>query len=498
MTFAPSPYQLAIYAHLEDVANGSLMVDAVAGSGKTTTIVNALDHLPEMPTLFLAFNKSIAGELDARTPRHVMCKTFHSLGWNALRNLWGKVPRVDASKTWRIMDGRFPGYPGLAVHDSEHYGAFVKRLVGLAKSAGIGATEDITTEALDALATHHDLYLSSKDASWGRALELTGRVLDASRRIHDSIDYDDMLWLPVHLGARFRRYPLIFVDEAQDTNELQGVILAKSMARNGRVVFVGDPGQAIYGFRGADASAMDRLQERFDCTRLPLSVSYRCAQGIVAEANRVNTFIEAFDGAPEGTVEELVEYTPETFDGDSAILCRNAAPLVSMAYGFIGRGHGVRFLGRDIGAGLAALVKKLNAKGIDRLLAKLDTWEEREVARFEAARKEAAVAGVEDKATCLRTIIAHLKEAERTVPGLLRSIQDLFDERGKDGLVTLCTIHKSKGLEWGTVYVLDRDLMPSKWAKKPWMQVQETNLEYVAITRAKTTLRYITSGGWMD
>jgi DNA helicase-2/ATP-dependent DNA helicase PcrA len=65
--------------------------------------------------------------------------------------------------------------------------------------------------------------------------------------------------------------------------------------------------------------------------------------------------------------------------------------------------------------------------------------------------------------------------------------------------VTLSTVHKAKGLEFPTVFILDFDkYMPSKYAKRPWQIVQETNLIYVAITRAMERLVYINSDSWKE
>ena len=67
------------------------------------------------------------------------------------------------------------------------------------------------------------------------------------------------------------------------------------------------------------------------------------------------------------------------------------------------------------------------------------------------------------------------------------------DKTTRKDLLTLCSVHKSKGLEWERVFLLGRqDFMPSKWAKKDWMQVQENNLIYVGITRAKKDLVEVT------
>lgn len=495
MAFEPSEYQRAIYTAAQK-SKRSLAVQAVAGSGKTTTLVTLFPYL-EGKIIFLAFNKSIATELGEKMPPEVACKTCHSVGFGAWRKYVGfrtKV-KVEAKKTWKILD-EMKRYGDLDKKDLSLYGSFVNRMVGLAKHAGMGTDlyED-TPENWDKLAAHYDVTLASAKAEYGTAIELSGKVLRRSQQMNDVIDFDDMLYMPIFHGVNFPRYDVVCIDEAQDTNIVQAAMLEAMLTVNGRVIVVGDVRQAIYGFRGADAGAMPRLIEDFDCDNLPLSVCYRCARTIVKEAQKIAPEIEWFDGAPEGTVDTLLRYTVETFGKDDAVVCRNTAPLVTLAYGLIGKGVGVRFLGRDIGQGLVNLIKKLDAPNIDALEINLESWEVREIDNAQRKRQEARIQSIEDKAACLRVFIANLTESKRTVMQLVRNIEALFAEK-KGRMLTLCTIHKSKGMEWERVFILDRGLMPSRWATKPWMRVQESNLQYVAITRAKNHLTYIGSDCW--
>ena len=96
-------------------------------------------------------------------------------------------------------------------------------------------------------------------------------------------NFDDLLYLAVKDGISLPKFDFIFVDEAQDTNAIQRALLRKIMKKTSRVVVVGDPAQAIYGFRGADSESMNLIAEEFDCKRLPLSISCRCA-GVLAHA----------------------------------------------------------------------------------------------------------------------------------------------------------------------------------------------------------------------
>ena len=119
----------------------------------------------------------------------------------------------------------------------------------------------------------------------------------------------------------------------------------------------------------------------------------------------------------------------------------------------------------------------------------LDKYQERETEKLMAKGKENQAEIIADRCECIRHLIRHLPESNRTIAGLEAMIRDLFAERTNGEILTLSSVHKSKGLEWGRVFLLNRaELMPSKWARQAWQQVQERNLIYVAVTRAQRSL----------
>src|SRR6185437_9136847 len=89
MTFTPSKYQEAIFSFIE-TGNGHAVVDAVPGSGKTTTLLLASDLLPKTAkAIFLAFNKHIADELSGKLAERgapMVASTIHSMGKRFLGN----------------------------------------------------------------------------------------------------------------------------------------------------------------------------------------------------------------------------------------------------------------------------------------------------------------------------------------------------------------------------------------------------------------------------
>jgi DNA helicase II / ATP-dependent DNA helicase PcrA len=467
--------QLAIFERVEDPNGGSLIIEAVAGSGKTTTIVEAVKRCLGT-TIFLAFNKSISTELAARG---VNARTFHSLCFNPVLK-FKKARAAEPNKLRRLVDGNMNG------DNAFLYGAFITRLVSLAKQSGVGCLIEDSEQIWLDIIEHHDLELDSEKANITDAVDFARKLLQWSNA-SDMVDFDDMLYLCVKEGLPLPKFQYVFVDEAQDTNAIQRAILRKLMLPHSRLIAVGDPAQAIYGFRGADSESLNMIAEEFGASRLPLSVSYRCAKNVVGFAQQYVSHIEASETAPDGEVINLdTKWQVSEFASSDMVVCRTTKPLISLGYKMLKARVPVRIMGREIGQGLIALIDKMNANGIDRLLEKLDAWRTREVEKFVAKRQEAKAASIEDKADAILCLIEGLAETERTVPALKEVIRTLFSDAA--GCTTLATIHKAKGLEADRVFWLNSSKCPAVWASRPWQQQQERNLCYVAVTRAKTTL----------
>lgn len=208
--------------------------------------------------------------------------------------------------------------------------------------------------------------------------------------------------------------------------------------------------------------------------------------------------IIAHPSAPDGLVATLPSYSAATFQRGSAVLCRNTAPLVAFAYSLLQRDVPCRILGRDIGAQLASVVKKMHCDDLETLRERLRSWHSRELDL--AAKEDRSPERVSDQYACLVFFISSLDSDAFSVRDLLAKIELMFTDDSDHGSkrVTLSTIHKAKGLEYPTVFLLDRNLLPSRYARLPWQQKQEKNLLYVAVTRAKETLYYISSDCWKE
>lgn len=475
-----SKFQNDIFAFVADPTLGNAIVEAVAGSGKSTTILEAMS-LAEGESVFLAFNRDIANELKAKGAN---ARTFHSLCTGAVlrsRNANSVTP----DKLRRIRRENFPRQV------NSIYGLFAERLVGLARQMGfrIPGMADGTFEEWMNLVIHHDLSVDSADSDITEGIEMAMELLRLSNE-SPLVDFDDLLYFAVRDNLRLPTFDFVFVDEAQDTNRIQREILRKIMKPTSRLVAVGDPAQAIYGFRGADSESLEFIAKEFNCITLPLSITYRCASSIVSYVQTWVPHIEARVGAPEGIVKHHgTKWDASLFQPNDLVVCRRTSALITLAFRLIRANIPATVLGRDIGQGLKSLVAKMNAKSIDDLVRRLENYRTREVNKAMENEDNAKADSISDKVDTLLCIIDVLKEDKRTFEVLDQSIDYLFRE--KHNSVRLATIHKSKGLESDRVIWLERSRCPSRWAKLPWQIQQEENLCYVAGTRAKNELHTI-------
>jgi DNA helicase-2/ATP-dependent DNA helicase PcrA len=524
-----------------------LMVTALAGTGKTTTLVQGarairgldptvlvgpdgservIEPSPQQRAIwaamaeghegvaslcFCAFNKSIATELQRRVPAGCDAMTLHSMGYKAVNRAFGYC-RVDDRRVARIVEELTGKDLRELVRTEPGLLGAVEKLVGLAKMNLVPLNTDDpesqarTDELLGELVAHYDIDLEG--VSRRRLFELVPQVVEKCRDMRGrALDFNDMIWLPVALGLPLFKYDVLMIDEAQDLNRCQQA-LTKMAGR--RLIYCGDSHQSIYGFAGADARSMARLEEELGTTprgvvTLPLTVTRRCGRVIVAEAQR---YVPEFEAHPDnglGAVSTArYDHTPtadspsvgapwyfEQAAGGDFVLCRVNAPLVSQCFRFLAAGRKATIQGRDIGEGIARTIRSLKATSAADLVARLDEWLEKERAK-ELAKKfpsDARVIALEDKAACIRVFA----EGCDTVEEVLTRVASVFTDNPHQPGIRLSSIHKAKGLEARRVFFLRPKGAgcPHPMAKTPWQQEQERNLCYVATTRAIEELVWV-------
>lgn len=473
----PSKFQQAIYDAVE-FTDHNLMISAVAGSGKTTTIEHAVKKTPkEADKAFLAFNNSIVEELKKRIiyPNSTIT-TMHSLCWRAIIMSSSKKIELQKNKSFPIVQKLIKKYKV----PSKSWGLYTFCIMKVLDLARMNLLTEV--EEFESIGFKHGLEMNE---------EMCEIVLDAlilMNKDYRKYDFTDMIYRACIDEVRLPKFDFIFVDESQDLSAAQQYIISAIKSKKGRMIAVGDPRQAIYGFAGADANSYNNLKTLFPNTiELPLSVNYRCGKRIVKEAQKINPHILPFDKNDEGEVRNGL---CEEIKIKDWVLCRNLKPLVILNLFLISKGVRSYIRGVEIGKNLENYIKSFGTLSIETLFKKIDEDINKEIIKLRGKGvKNPLNTEKIDRMIQQQDVIKIISINVITVKQLLIKVNGIFKEQPKAAV--LSTIHKAKGLENDRVFFLCPELIPSKYATQPWQMQQENNLAYVAITRAKKSLIYI-------
>ncbi len=520
----PSKHQRAVLDFVEK-NTGNFFIDAVAGSGKSTTlemVAEVLDVLVRSGTslniLFVAFNRSIAKSLKARLEKRgimsVECSTIHSFCLKALNGAYREYNRSKGKFVTGLKNVEADKYYPLceAALESERpflddFRGTVQGLKKLVRFLRLTMTSPKDEEEVRELVYHFDIEgIDPNDRhEWDAVYTALQMVLEKGKRQfldEGVIDFDDMIAFTALLKeVKVQGYDYILVDEAQDLNKAQLAVITKALKPTGRSGAVGDPFQAIYGFCGADTKSVETIIAKTQAMVLPLSVCYRCPKKVIALIKHIRPGITAAENAPDGTVkliwhDQFLAMAPE---GETIVLCRTTAPLVAECLSFLRNGIKATVRGRDIGKNLTTMLKKIN-KAFAGELSSVNfyelvmKWQTNQNAIFQNHKNaDEKIAQLQDK---IDTILAFFDgyQTDRagqafTFENFEQYVNSKFSDK-EEGVV-FSTIHKAKGLEYDSVYILRGDKLPHPMAKSAWEREQEDHLIYVACTRAKQHLYFV-------
>lgn len=475
-----SSYQQTVFEALRD-SEKHLLIEAVAGSGKTTTLIECIRRAahPEKKTLCLAFNKSVQLTLTERL-QDCACQisTFHSYGFSLIYPYRFKFEKDKTKKAVIYRYGKVPDV-------MERLGELIKA-IGVLK-VDLKREQPWETKLAEALETFRIDPIP----------EATLKPIWEDDQNSKEINFDDMIYRPVlytedksHIIV-WPKFDMIFVDEVQDLSPVQVLMLKYSMKPTSRLICVGDKGQQIYGFRGA-LGGFELILSAFDPVRLPLSVSYRCKKRIIEEAKRVHPQIEPYTDLP-GVVStrsrnEMI--TDLSKRPEITVLCRNNAPIIDLSLELFQQRIPNRIQGVDEGAIVKILRdfskwNETNAKdlGNQTMIQLFDAWSNRKREQLRTQKRYNALEQFEELGMSARAILSMCASPKEA----LDLVAQLFSS---DKGVKLSTIHKAKGQEYPVVYLLEPDLLDAK-DQSGWVLEQERNLKYVAITRAIEEFYYV-------
>jgi DNA helicase II / ATP-dependent DNA helicase PcrA len=546
------PEQQAIVSH----DGGPLLVVAGPGAGKTRVLTHAIaqriaDGLPPEGCLAVTFTRRARDELRERLAAllpadaadRVTVATFHGLGLLILREQCKRLG-VDA---------------GLQVADEPTRRAVLRLMSAGDTPAALASRISSSKRARASRLTSP----SAPEAAHEDADAALVARYDAALRERGLADVDDLITLPVELlgdddvlAASYRaRWTDVFVDEYQDVDELQYRLLRLLTTPGSRVCVIGDPDQAIYGFRGGDVGYFLRFAEDYPAARsVRLTRSYRSAPTIVRAAMQLirpgtlvpgRELVPARTDIPDGPVAllgaaderaeaEAVAAEIERLIGgasfhaldsravdtrdrarhqlsfdDFAVLYRTAAQAAAVGEALAKRGFPVQRRSHARLAEMPGVPEILSA--LSALAVPVLDAEPAPVAGRLADAVEAALAASdgptrEDRA---ETKMAIRAAAEVLAPLAVRCGDDL--DRFRDELalgaevdtwdpradrISLLTLHAAKGLEFPVVFIVgcDDGLLPLR----PWQGAEvdadeERRLLFVGMTRATTRLVLLTA-----
>ncbi|TRZ10991.1 hypothetical protein HGM15179_016105 [Zosterops borbonicus] len=487
--------QLRILSHKIQPGQ-TVKIMALAGTGKTSTLVKYAEKFPELKFLYLAFNKAVAEKGRRVFPRNVTCKTFHSLAYGSVGRYYKEKGKLNFSKM-SVYSISF------LLQNREGQALFVR---GKTVSQTLGnffssSDEEICEEhtPLWFKNTHGQMELMSPKEKtlnveeareiWHNMKKLDG---DAEKKYKMTCDGYLKLW---QLSKpQLSGYDAIFVDEAQDcTPAIVDIVQSQQCGK----ILVGDPHQQIYTFRGA----VNTLHLLPHTHLYYLTQSFRFGPEIayvgstVLEVGKGIRHKTLLGGNQKGAVRRGRA-------GPVAILSRSNWNVFEDA---------VRLSGRDPPAKIH-VIGGLERFGLSRIF---DIWK---LSQAEDVRKNSQLV-IEDsfiqkwaekggflslKEYAERAddrdleVKIHLVEKYRErIPGLLTRIRELHVPQGSRADFLIGTVHQAKGLEFDTVWVADDFVqIPSvtgDFLRRMNIDLGRTpedewNLLYVAVTRAKKCL----------
>jgi superfamily I DNA/RNA helicase len=516
--FKPSKYQKDIFNFIKN-GKGNAIINAVAGSGKTTTLLKSLEIIPKDKTVFfVAYNKSIADELEKKIPKdnpNITVKTVHRLGYSVLKNLYStefdkyKYNKMfqNLSEYNKTKQKKYISQYNLTKKqitkiseifskiETDNFKKFIRDIINLTNLGRLYLINHVVEldgiNDLKNVIKKHDIDVTNEQ------IYIAWQLINFGIQSPQTCDFTDMIFLPIILNLEMEKYDFLYVDEIQDISTCQRLLILNSLKpKTGRLIGVGDKAQSIYGFSGADATSFDKMCKIENTILLPLSISYRCSTEIVNYVKSLNPIIEA---NPKNTGGQIIDNSSykDVEDGDF-VLCRQTFPLVSLCMKYLLQGKMAFILGSDIGLTLVGMIEDVLKK--DKLVNMITLFShfyndkkkiiekimENEKIPFELASESQTVITFVEKIEMIEALSININ----TPHELINKINSIFNDNKKNG-ICLSTIHKSKGLEANRVFILHPELMPSKYAKLDWELQQEKNLKYVAYTRAKKTLAFI-------
>lgn len=480
----------------------NIIVQAVAGAGKTTTLVECVKRILEFDNskhiMLLAHNRSTRDTLLERIGKdkpNVRVYTLHGLSWRMFNEHFGFKPEINEDKYRNYINKNINTitselYQNLSGPHKLIYKANLFEIINKARHNLKQSEREIRRMAVNKYGMElvaDECHVASNILKWGR-------------ENIEEVDYNDLLCFPYEFGYYTKRYlnDIIMLDEAQDASLAQQDVVSRCFKRNTRMLAFGDKDQTINSWCGSDTEAFEHLEDtsKFNkpSSKFPLTTNYRCGRRIIEYAKKyTKNNIRAREDAHDGEVNFNASLNDVKY-GDM-ILCRNTAPLMEIYRRKVAEGKKIYFRGEGLGRSLKEAVDCTFGATIDEIILNMKS---RLISFWELITKDQDLTYRE---TATNPYIISLYDTIKTMESLPEDIKtrdelylfidNVFSNEGHEG-IQLSTIHRAKGLEADNVYIICPSLVPSRLSRMDWEIEEEQHLLYVMCTRPKNSLNYVT------
>ena len=492
--YEPSKYQTAIFDFVvHGCGNG--VIRARAGSGKTSTIIGAMKLVPtNKKCIFLAFNKSVKEEIEKKLVGYDNCtvKTLHGLGYSMISNYIKDKPNVDEFKYNSFLRHNLNELSSAKIKDKKKITEYCDSIIQLLEFSRMNLAQ--SNREIENIANEYSIPHENDE------INVVIKLMKWGKKHLDTVDFTDLVWLPYELDIppKQNKYDWIFNDEAQDYSVAYVKLFMRCFKRGTRFVSCGDEYQSINQFAGASEQAFNTMVSMPNTQVFDLPMSYRCDREIIREANRFVEDIIPRDDAGLGIIKH--DSRLAEIKDDDLVLSRTNGALIKLYTRLIKLGKACYIKGSDddknkllgtvekfrVGEELG---KQFECDGLfprlyDNMISERNKLADGGMDMIDAINTQ-SVQSRYDTISSLTTIAAGCNN----VTELINRINRIYS-RSNTG-ICLSTIHKAKGLEANNVHIICRSVMPQKYAKTKSEMQQERNLIYVAITRAKHKLCYV-------
>ena len=445
----------------------SVKVEAPAGSGKTTLMTGYAAARKEARGLYLAFGKPTQESAHAKLKAldvNTEARTQHSLAWQGFGSVLSKAGKLEqrtglrAAVTANLLGVNYP--------------------IASAINKTLSNYMNVPDEILDARhlpdVEEFPIVKSAEGTVVEGARRLWQRMTDPSDV--DAQATDDVYLKQWVLTKPVLPYDFILFDECQDANQLTAHLV--NMQKHCTRVYVGDPHQAIYGFRGA-VNLMDELEAEVN---FALTASFRFTPNI---AKLASTFLKHWKGAKTPIIGKGVG-GPILKSDTTAYLARTVAGLIAKGFELQTKGAKIHWIKGFEDYRVNPILEahslfngnKMDIK--DPVLKLMQSWTQ--------FQEYVESTGDGEAGPVFRLIEAYKNDT----PSIIHDLKQNQVRKESDAQVVLTTQHKSKGLEWPIVRVVD-DHFSFKDDKGTWkspksIDEQEANLMYVTLTRAQKAI----------